>query len=132
MHKDLDDEADWGFDLPVVEMDADMTSYVKNACKRLQILKSQRETDQACNHGMLNTLFLSEAEVDDSDKEKSNVQQISDVFGSGVLPSEVDTSAEFGHVCTNMVSWSEADSESKQKGQSNGSMSVQHLRLKSM
>ncbi|MCO5559285.1 hypothetical protein L7F22_012881 [Adiantum nelumboides] len=47
MHRDLDDEADWGFDLPLVEMDADMTSYVKKASERLQILKSQRETDQA-------------------------------------------------------------------------------------
>ncbi|MCO5576444.1 hypothetical protein L7F22_030254 [Adiantum nelumboides] len=130
MHKDLDDEADWGFDLPVVEMDADMTSYVEKACERLRILKSQRKTDQACNHGMLNTLFLGEAESAGSDKEKSNVQQISDVFGSGVLPSEVDTSAEFGHVCTDMVSWSEADNESKQKGQSNGSMSVPALEAK--
>ncbi|MCO5584376.1 hypothetical protein L7F22_038302 [Adiantum nelumboides] len=74
MHRDLDDEAVWGFDLPVVEMDSDMTSYVEKACERLQILKSQRETDQACNHGMLNTLFLGEAEGTGSDKEKSNVQ----------------------------------------------------------
>ncbi|MCO5551644.1 hypothetical protein L7F22_005148, partial [Adiantum nelumboides] len=101
MLRDLDDEADWGFDLPIVEMDADMTSYVEKA-----------------------------SEGAGSDKEKSNVQQIFDVFGSGVLPSGVDTSAEFGHVCTNMVSWSEADSESKQKGQSNGSMSVPALEVK--
>ncbi|MCO5582594.1 hypothetical protein L7F22_036492 [Adiantum nelumboides] len=80
MHKDLDDEADWGFDLPAVEMDADMTSYVKKASERLQILKSQRETDQACNHGMLNTLFLSEAEGAGSNKKESNGQQIFDVL----------------------------------------------------
>ncbi|MCO5560212.1 hypothetical protein L7F22_013822 [Adiantum nelumboides] len=73
MRRDLDDEADWGFDLPVAEMDADMTSYVEKACERLRILKSQRETDQACNHGMLNMLFLGEAEGAGSNKEKSNV-----------------------------------------------------------
>ncbi|MCO5559689.1 hypothetical protein L7F22_013290 [Adiantum nelumboides] len=86
MHRDLDDEADWGFDLPLVEMDADMTSYVEKASERLRILKSQRETDRAC--------------------------------------------VEFGHVCADMVSWSETDSESKQKGQSNGSMSVPALEAK--
>ncbi|MCO5560587.1 hypothetical protein L7F22_014202 [Adiantum nelumboides] len=79
---------------------------------------------------MLNTLFLSEAEGAGSNKKESNGRQISDVFGGGVLPSEVDSSAEFGHVCVNMVSWSEADSKSKQKGQSNGSMSVPALEAK--
>ncbi|MCO5571347.1 hypothetical protein L7F22_025085 [Adiantum nelumboides] len=82
-----DDEADWGFDLPVVEMDADMTSYVEKASERLRILKSQREIDQACNHGMLNTLFFSEAEGAGNNKKGSNGQQIPNVFGSGVLPS---------------------------------------------
>ncbi|MCO5579820.1 hypothetical protein L7F22_033682 [Adiantum nelumboides] len=125
-----DDEADWGFDLPVVEMDADMTSYVEKASERLQILKSQRETDQACNHGMVNTLFFSEVEGAGSNKKDFNGQQILDVSGSGVLPSEVDSSAEFGHVCADMVSWYEADSESKQNGQSNGSMSVPTLEAK--
>ncbi|MCO5608690.1 hypothetical protein L7F22_062904 [Adiantum nelumboides] len=125
-----DDEADWGFDLPVVEMDADMTSYVEKAFERLQILKSQRETDQACNHGMVNTLFFSEVEGAGNNKKESNGQQIPNVSGSGVFPSEVDSGAEFGHVCTGMVSWSEADNESKQKGQSNGSMSVLALEVK--
>ncbi|MCO5582331.1 hypothetical protein L7F22_036225 [Adiantum nelumboides] len=69
----VDDEADWGFDLPVVEMDADMTSYVEKAFERLQILKSQREIDQACNHGILSTLFLSEFEGARSNKEETNV-----------------------------------------------------------
>ncbi|MCO5562743.1 hypothetical protein L7F22_016375 [Adiantum nelumboides] len=103
MHRDLDDEVDWGFDLPVVEMDADMTSYVEKACERLRILKSQRETDQACNHGILNTLFFSEAEGAGSNKEETNGQQILDVSGSGMLPSEVDSGAEFGHVYADMV-----------------------------
>ncbi|KAI5066522.1 hypothetical protein GOP47_0019146 [Adiantum capillus-veneris] len=31
-----DDKAHWGFDLPVVEMDADMTSYVEKASERLR------------------------------------------------------------------------------------------------
>ncbi|MCO5584601.1 hypothetical protein L7F22_038532 [Adiantum nelumboides] len=30
-----DDEANWGFDLPIVKMDTDMTSYVKKAYERL-------------------------------------------------------------------------------------------------
>ncbi|MCO5597129.1 hypothetical protein L7F22_051204 [Adiantum nelumboides] len=99
-----DDEAHWGFDLLVVEMDADMTSYVKKACERLRILKSQRETDQSCNHGILNTLFFSEVKGAGSDKGKSNVQQIPDVSSSGVLLSEVYSGVESSHVCINMVS----------------------------
>ncbi|MCO5596546.1 hypothetical protein L7F22_050611 [Adiantum nelumboides] len=49
---------------------------------------------------------------------------------SDAYANEVDSGAEFGHVCTDMVCWSEADSESKQKGQSNGSMSVPTLEAK--
>ncbi|MCO5601902.1 hypothetical protein L7F22_056028 [Adiantum nelumboides] len=84
----------------------------------------------ACNHGMVNTLFFSEAEGDGSNKDETNGQQILDVSGSEVLPSEVDSGIEFGHVCADMVSWSEADSESKQKGQSNGFMSAPALEAK--
>ncbi|MCO5580933.1 hypothetical protein L7F22_034807 [Adiantum nelumboides] len=92
-HDEEASDRDWGFDLPVVEMDADMTSYVEKASERLRILKSERETDQACNHGMLNTLFLSEAAGAGSNKKESNGQQILDVSGSKVLPNEVDSAA---------------------------------------
>ncbi|KAI5081470.1 hypothetical protein GOP47_0004653 [Adiantum capillus-veneris] len=111
----------------VLCIQADMTSYVEKASERLLILSG---TDQTYNCGMLNTLFFHEDEGAGSNKGESNGQQIPDVSGNGVFPSEVDSGAEFGHLCADMVSWSEADSESKEKGQSNGSTSVPALEAK--
>ncbi|KAI5063654.1 hypothetical protein GOP47_0022201 [Adiantum capillus-veneris] len=79
---------------------------------------------------MPNTLFFCEVGGAGSNKGESNGQQIYDEFGSEVLPNKVDLVAEFGHVCSYMVSWSETNSESNQKGQSNESTDVPALEAK--